>query len=477
MRGTQVKYDLDFESHVGNKMHKAFPLPGKGHAWMFDLDYLTNSINYEPVLVENQANKSAGLKEANNSADTQVNDDQDVSSEEIDLYEEYFILPIWSAYSTTVKSSSIPLSTTGPSRAFNDGELSYPDDTSMPHLKDIYASPSEGIFTDSSYDDEGVVTEFNNLEITVSVSLTPTTRIHTIHPKIKILRDPMLAVQTRSKVNKNSKAHALSAFMYGTIDEEVYVSQSLGFVDPKFHDKVYKVLKALYSLHQAPKACTPIETQKPLVKDEKAANVDVYLYRFQVTPKTSHLQAVKRIFRNPVFHSKTKHIEIRHHFIKDAYENKLIQVLKIYTDDNVADLLTKAFDVSSTGRQQLSTARHKVSTAGIKNAQFHEIVDFLLRSLIFYALTVSPDVCASFIEQFWKTKTFKTITNINQINAKVAGKPVVITEASIRGDLLFDDVDRIDCLTNEAIFENLALMGYEGDLTKLTFQKALFSPQ
>nr|GEZ35905.1 uncharacterized mitochondrial protein AtMg00810-like [Tanacetum cinerariifolium] len=44
-------------------------------------------------------------------------------------------------------------------------------------------------------------------------------------------------------------------------------------------------------------ASTPIETQKPLVKDEEAVDVDVHLYRFQVTPKTSHLQAVKRIFR------------------------------------------------------------------------------------------------------------------------------------------------------------------------------------
>ncbi|GJW80365.1 hypothetical protein Tco_0144340 [Tanacetum coccineum] len=229
-------------------------------------------------------------------------------------------------------------------------------------------------------------------------------------------------------------------------------------------------------------ASTPIETYKPLTKDEEAADVDVHLYksmigslmyltasrpdimfavcacsRFQVTPKTSHLHAVKRIFRylkgkptlglwypkessfdlvaysdsdygganldrksttggcqflghrliswqckkqtivatstteaeyvavahccgqvlwiqnqmldygfnfmntriyidnesticivkNLVFYSKTKHIEIRHHFIRDAYEKKLIQVLKIHTDNNVADLLTKAFDVSS----------------------------------------------------------------------------------------------------------------------------------
>jgi hypothetical protein len=50
------------------------------------------------------------------------------------------------------------------------------------------------------------------------------------------------------------------------------------------------------------------------------------------------------IFKYPVYHSKTKHIEIRHHFIRDCFEKKLIKVEKIYTDFNVADLLTKAFD-------------------------------------------------------------------------------------------------------------------------------------
>ncbi|GKC24308.1 putative ribonuclease H-like domain-containing protein [Tanacetum coccineum] len=45
-----------------------------------------------------------------------------------------------------------------------------------------------------------------------------------------------------------------SAFLYGTIDEEVYVSQPPSFVDPKFPKKVYKVVKALYGLHQAPRA-------------------------------------------------------------------------------------------------------------------------------------------------------------------------------------------------------------------------------
>ncbi|GKA79315.1 putative ribonuclease H-like domain-containing protein [Tanacetum coccineum] len=52
------------------------------------------------------------------------------------------------------------------------------------------------------------------------------------------------------------------------------------------------------------------------------------------------------IVKNPVFHPETKHIEIRHHFIRDSTEKKLIQMIKIHTDKNVAYLLTKAFDFS-----------------------------------------------------------------------------------------------------------------------------------
>nr|GEV80168.1 hypothetical protein [Tanacetum cinerariifolium] len=113
-----------------------------------------------------------------------------------------------------------------------------------------------------------------------------------------------------------------SDFLYGRIEEEVYVCQPLGFEDPDHPDKVYKVVKALYGLHQAPRACTPVDTKKTLVKDADGDDVDVHLYRsmigslmyltssrpdiiyavcvcatFQVTPKVSHLHVVKRIFR------------------------------------------------------------------------------------------------------------------------------------------------------------------------------------
>ncbi|GJZ42651.1 hypothetical protein Tco_0589906 [Tanacetum coccineum] len=257
------------------------------------------------------------------------------------------------------------------------------------------------------------------------------------------------------------------------------------------------------------------------------------------------------IVKNPVYHSKTKHIAIRHHFIRDAYEKKLIQVLKIHTDDNVADLLTKAFDVSrgliefreslrrvTDGTEALLIPTlfilwlDKVSTDSAKlvplgkvctaietlkkntakalisllttitlsttmavldscpkhnmvayleksegNAEFHEIIDFLKRSSIHHALTVSPVVSTTFVEQFWTSAKSKIINNVRHITAKVAGKSVSISEASIRSDLLFDDADGIDSLPNQAIFDAIQLMGYEGDLTVLTFNKALFSPQ
>nr|GFA83877.1 putative ribonuclease H-like domain-containing protein [Tanacetum cinerariifolium] len=154
--------------------------------------------------LENQANKSAGPQEANNSAGGKIekNEKPDSQVEQVFLEElEKLKRQEKEANDALRKEAtrdssdantnstnllnvvSAPISTVGPFRALNDVEPSYPDDPLMPHLEDIYASPSEGIFTDSSYDDEGVVTDFNNLETTMNVSPTPITRIHTINPK------------------------------------------------------------------------------------------------------------------------------------------------------------------------------------------------------------------------------------------------------------------------------------------------------
>ncbi|GJZ78678.1 hypothetical protein Tco_0643515 [Tanacetum coccineum] len=112
-------------------------------------------------------------------------------------------------------------------------------------------------------------------------------------------------------------------------------------------------------------------------------------------------------------------------------------------------------DAESEGVNEAERDDHQFYTYGY----FHEIIDFLTRSSIHYALTVSLVVSTIFVEQFWMSAKSKIINNVRYITAKVAGKPVNISKASIRSDLLFDDVDGIDSLHNQAIFDVIQLMG------------------
>ncbi|GKD78498.1 hypothetical protein Tco_1341119, partial [Tanacetum coccineum] len=82
------------------------------------------------------------------------------------------------------------------------------DDSDMPELT-IFNNPQKGIFDEASYEDEGVVHDFNNLPTKVAVSPIPTLRIHNIHPQSQILGDPKSSVQTRSRVQQTSGIHAL----------------------------------------------------------------------------------------------------------------------------------------------------------------------------------------------------------------------------------------------------------------------------
>ncbi|GKC43062.1 putative ribonuclease H-like domain-containing protein [Tanacetum coccineum] len=214
----------------------------------FLVGYSLNSKAFRPVRSENQANKTAGPEEANHSAGTQDNIDAGNSEMEVGPAQDYFVLPICSSYTSTIKNSeaknkgekpnkdttevlrkefaqstedlllqaraaratstntvntvSTPLSTTNTSNVFSAGGPSYPDltnyadqdDSQIPALEDIYGNSNDGIFTNASYDDEGAVADFTNLESTVNVSPIPTSRIHSIHPTTQILGDPKSAV-------------------------------------------------------------------------------------------------------------------------------------------------------------------------------------------------------------------------------------------------------------------------------------------
>ncbi|GJS35216.1 hypothetical protein Tco_0533598 [Tanacetum coccineum] len=109
---------------------------------------------------------------------------------------------------------------------------------------------------------------------------------------------------------------------------------------------------------------------------------------------------------------------------------------------------------------------------------FHQIIDFLTASHINYALTESPTIYASLIEQFWQTAALSTIEDgVMEITATIDGRVKTITEASIRRHLKLEDSDGISTLPTVEIFEQLALMGYVTTSDSLTFQKGHFSPQ
>ncbi|GKD06098.1 putative ribonuclease H-like domain-containing protein [Tanacetum coccineum] len=275
----------------------------------------------------------------------------------------------------TNRLNTVSLSVSTAGQSFDNNDLL--NDPLMPDLED-----STGIFR-GAYDDEdvGAKADLNNLETTMNVSPIPTTRIHKDHPKDQNIRDINSAIQTRRMINfskenamvyRNKKdergivvrnkarlvAHGYtqeegmdydevfapvarieaiclflayasfmgfimyqmvvkSAFLYGTIEDEVYVCQPLGFEDPQFPNKVYKVEKALYGLHQAPRAW--YETLSTYSRWKKLYMVYI---NFMNTMIYIDNESTICIVKNPVFHSKAKHIEIRYHFIRDSYEKR-----------------------------------------------------------------------------------------------------------------------------------------------------------
>nr|GEZ78378.1 synaptobrevin, longin-like domain protein [Tanacetum cinerariifolium] len=112
-----------------------------------------------------------------------------------------------------------------------------------------------------------------------------------------------------------------------------------------------------------------------------------------------------------------------------------------------------------------------------KSEGFAQIINFLNRSSVKYALTASLTIYTSCIKQFWTSAKVKTVNDEVRIQALVDGKRVNIKESSIRRTLRLDDAEGTSCLTNIEIFEGLAKIWYEKPSNKLTFYKAFFSPQ
>nr|GEW99414.1 ribonuclease H-like domain-containing protein [Tanacetum cinerariifolium] len=325
---------------------------GTGQALMFNIDYLTDSLNSSRVSSTNltagsqgATPSSAGSQEADSNSDdvpivdevTTQNDGtkSDHATTHADNLDE--LTELQALQSSTVSAGSTPpvfagstppmslcaspiyadrhLISAGKSHVSAGrptGSAGRPVSAGRPsgsadripvpaNINDglkIFDCPKSSIFTSSSYDEEFSGPDANNLESSLDVHSIITERIHNIHPTSQVLGDINSPVQTRSQVkHKGSSESAFisyihdqrrnnhtdfqlsrikairlflafasfmgfmmyqmdvkSAFLYGKIAEEVYVTQPRGFEDPDYPKKVYKVVKALYGLHQAPKA-------------------------------------------------------------------------------------------------------------------------------------------------------------------------------------------------------------------------------
>ncbi|GJS24819.1 putative ribonuclease H-like domain-containing protein [Tanacetum coccineum] len=228
------------------------------------------------------------------------------------------------------------------------------------------------------------------------------------------------------------------AFLYGKIEEEVYVCQPPGFEDLDFPDRVYKVEKALYGLHQAPRAW--YETLSTYLLDNGFQRGKIDKTLFIRRAKGDSLDTLKGQPKLGLWYPKDSPFD-----------------LVAYTDGDYAE-----------------ASLDKKSTIGG--------CQFLGCRLILWQCKKQTVVANSITEvsisrQFWTTAKVKTVNGEVQIQALVDKKKVIITETSIRSDLQLEDAEGTECLPNATIFEQLTLMGYENLTQKLTFYKAFFSPQ
>nr|GFA09806.1 hypothetical protein [Tanacetum cinerariifolium] len=353
--------------HV-NFMENKSNVTRSGLAWLFDLDSLTRTMNYHPVIAENQTNSHADAlvdgKEHDDDIQKSVSPDIHSSSSGAQTRKQEFE-ECTNNSSNGVNAASTSVSTVGHNFINNTNDFSAAGpsnaaasptatksssqyaststyDSDMPNLEDLTHS-------NDTYD-IGAEVDINNLQSIISVRPIPTTRIHKDHPTSQIIGDLSSTTQTKSVARTvrdqggisqmfNEDFHTCmftcflsqkepkrvhqalkdpmyqmdvkSAFLYGTIEDEVYVCQPPGFEDPENPDKVNKVVKALYGLHQAPRAClvsiiletderqvsdelngrthflfrssgksasTPIDAEKPLLKDSDGKDVDVHTY-------------------------------------------------------------------------------------------------------------------------------------------------------------------------------------------------------
>nr|GEZ40104.1 copia protein [Tanacetum cinerariifolium] len=281
-----------------------------------------------------------------------------------------------------------------------------------------------------------------------------------------------------------------SDFLYEKIEEKVYVCQPPGFEDPDFPDRVYKVEKVLYGLHQAPGVLSTYlldngfqrgKINKTLfIKRHKGDILLVQVYVDDIIfvkqkkdgifiSQDKYVAEILKKFRFTEVKTASIHMETQKPLLKDedgeevdVYMYRSMIGSLMYLTSSRPDIM---FAVCSCARYQVNpkvSHLHDVKRIfSARNRQWLQIpqqklnmwllqvavdkcfgfkinyliMDFLNAHPIRYALTINPTIYISCIKQFWSTAMTKTINEEVQIHARVDGKEIVITESSVRRDL------------------------------------------
>nr|GEV71563.1 hypothetical protein [Tanacetum cinerariifolium] len=386
-----------------------------------------------------------------------------------------------------------------------------PDDPNMPELEDITYSDDE--------DDFGAEADFNNLETSITEEGIDYEEVFAPVARIEAIR--LFLAYASFMGFMVYQIDVKSAFPYETIKEEVYVCQPLGFKDPDYPDKVYKVVKAELDRKSA---STLIDTKKPLLKDPDGKDVDMHTYRsmigslmyltssrpdimfavyacarFQVKPKDLHLHAIKRIFR---YLKGKPHLGLW--YPKDSPFNLVAYSDSDYAGANLDRKSTTGgcqflgcrliswrcrliswqckkqtvVATSSTEAEYVAAAsccaQVVLSGMGSLKRMLH-VTNILSAGCLTTPQMVLNSPFLTHIKN-WLVQIERSLVNdVTRLQALVDKKKVKIKEATLRDALHLDDAEGIECLPNEEIFAELARMGYEKPSTKLTFYKASFS--
>ncbi|GJX36546.1 putative ribonuclease H-like domain-containing protein [Tanacetum coccineum] len=429
---------------------------GSGPDWLFDIDLLTNSMNYELVTAGNQTNKNAGIKYNVDAVHTQqyillpLLSDSPQSSEDAvadDAGKKATEEPANEGERNGNANITNKVSTVSPYvsvvRQSFDNADDLPTDPLMPDLEDTTDLLNTGIFSGAydDDDDEGAKADHNNLETTMNVSPIPTTRIHKDHPKDQIIRDINLATQTM-RMTKISEEHAMKAIQaladpswVEAMQEELLqfrLQKVWTLVDlpngkraigtkwvlrnkkdesgivvrnktrlvaqyPQFPDKVYKVEKALYGLHQAPRAWYETLSTYLLENRFRRGTIDKTLF---IKKDKGDILLVHVYVDDIIFGSTKKSLCVEFEQMSSMGELTFFLGLQVKQKDDgifisqdkyVADILKK-FDFAT-----VKTASTPIETnkALLKDEEAEDVDVHLYRSMIgslMYLTAFRPDI-------------------------------------------------------------------------------------